>query len=461
MKSLTNSITHFQRKFSLSKKVFFVILLFIAALLAVILLNHPANQNTTETLPQDQAIQVYFNQNQASLYEDPYRHFTRKGDNLEQQVIDIINQAHKRVDIAVMEFRLPKIAQALTEAHKRGVKVRLVIDNKYNKTLNEYTNEEITRMNQHEKLTLEELKRYPADALAIVRSDGIEIKDDTSDRKNKGSGIMHHKFVVVDDKDTIISSANFSMSDMHGHFDNLDTRGNPNNLIFIPNNTQVAKIFTEEFNYMWSGLFKAHKPQRPPVTIPVGQGTITIHFSPAKRKEEMATTSNGMIISYLQQAKKSVHLALFVFSNQKISDTLNTIHNQGVEDIKLLIDSDFFARSYSKAYDAMGICPGLSKKQKHTTKAKLHPWTHPITTVGFPVGPTGDRGVHSKMAILDGILVIAGSHNWSDSADYSNDETLIAVQNSIVSPHYDQEFNRLYQTAEVSMKTLPHANRCG
>ncbi|MGL4618503.1 MAG: phospholipase D-like domain-containing protein, partial [Chroococcidiopsis sp.] len=81
----------------------------------------------TQPLPQDSAIQVYFNQNQAASYQDPYRHFMRLGDNLEQQAIDAISQAQSSIDLAVMEFRLPLVAKALVAKQKAGVKVRLII----------------------------------------------------------------------------------------------------------------------------------------------------------------------------------------------------------------------------------------------------------------------------------------------------------------------------------------------
>ncbi len=456
MKFLTDFITPHKRKFSRFAKTVFILLLFIGGFVLVNILK-PSPKEILK-LPQDPAVQVYFNQNKASNYEDPYRHFTRKGDNLEQQIIDAINQAQSTVDLAVMQFRLTKVAEALKSAHQRGVKVRVLIDNKYNKTITDYTTEEIARMNKHDKQAYEELKRYPADALAVLRESGIEIKDDTGGGVTKGSGLMHHKFVVVDGKTTIISSGNFTISDMHGHFDNLETRGNPNNMVVVPDNAQLAQTFSNEFGYMWQGLFKSHKPERHPVTIPAGSGTITVNFSPAHRNEEIGITSNGIIASYMQQAKKSVHMALFVYSDQKISDTLSSVHEQGVEDIKVLIDPDFFGRPYSKAYDAMGVCPYLGKKKHQLTK--VHPWKHPITTVGIPISPIGDRGVHSKMAILDGVLVITGSHNWSSSADFLNDETLVFIQNPIVAPHYEQEFSRLYGTAAVGLQTLPHTQKC-
>jgi hypothetical protein len=75
-----------------------------------------------EPLPQDPLIQVYFNHSEASVYTEPYRHISRFGDNLEQIIIDTITQSTSTIDLAVQEFRLPNIAQALVERHQAGVK---------------------------------------------------------------------------------------------------------------------------------------------------------------------------------------------------------------------------------------------------------------------------------------------------------------------------------------------------
>jgi phosphatidylserine/phosphatidylglycerophosphate/cardiolipin synthase-like enzyme len=457
MKFITDSIASLYRKNPKARRVLAFVVCLIVGIVLVNTLRPAPTLELVKPLPQDPAVKVYFNHSQASKYEDPYRHFIRKGDNLEQQMIDAIAQAKSTVDVAVMEFRLPKLAEALITKHSAGVKVRLMIDNKYNKTLTDYTSEEIARMNRHDKLALEELKRYPADALALLRESGIEIKDDTSSYAPKGSGIMHHKFIVIDRKTTIISSANFTTSDMHGDFNNFETRGNPNNALVIPDNTELAQAVTDEFNYMWQGLFKSHKPYRPPVTISVGQGTITVNFSPATSKKDIEKTSNGLIAQLINKASSSVHIAVFVYSDQKISDTLGEVRDRQVEDIKVLIDPDFYKQPYSKAYDAMGVCPSPGKK---ASKIAVKPWKNPITTVGYPTAPTGDRGVHSKMAVLDSRVAIAGSHNWSNSGNYSNDETLIAIDNLTVAAHYEREFSRLYKTAVLGLKSLPHTQKC-
>jgi len=455
MKFAIKSLTALDRK---QQRVILFSLLIILGIWLVYNFRPTPKLESIKPLPQDPAIKVYFNQNQAAIYEDPYRHFKRKGDNLEQQIINAINQAQSTVDLAIMEFRLPNVAKALIAKQASGVKIRLLIDNNYNKTLVDYPSAEIANMSRHDKAALAELKRYPADALAWLRASGIEIKDDTSDGATKGSGLMHHKFIVVDEKTTIISSGNLTTSDINGDFSNLESRGNANNMIVITNNTEVGQAFTDEFNYMWQGFFKSRKPYRPPLTTSVGSGTITINFSPAPKKQAIEMTSNGIISFYLQQTISSAHIAVFVYSAQTISDTLGEVRERGIEDIKVLVDPDFYKQAYSKAYDALGVCPTPGKRK---SKIQVNPWRNPITTVGFPVAPAGDRGVHSKMAIVDGRLTIAGSHNWSNAGNYSNDETLIAIDNPTVAAHYEREFSRLYKTAILGKASLPHARDCG
>jgi phosphatidylserine/phosphatidylglycerophosphate/cardiolipin synthase-like enzyme len=77
----------------------------------------------------------------------------------------------------------------------------------------------------------------------------VPILDDTADG-SKGSGLMHHKFVVIDGRTLIVTSANFTTSDMHGDLTASQTRGNANNLLKIED-SQLADLFTQEFNIMW------------------------------------------------------------------------------------------------------------------------------------------------------------------------------------------------------------------
>ena len=51
--------------------------------------------------------------------------------------------------------------------------------------------------------------------------------------------------VVIDGKTVIVTSANFTTSDIHGDFKNTASRGNPNNLLRL-SSPELAKLFTQE-----------------------------------------------------------------------------------------------------------------------------------------------------------------------------------------------------------------------
>jgi comEA protein len=83
----------------------------------------------------------------------------------------------------------------------------------------------------------------------------------------------------------------------------------------------------------------------------------------------------------------------------------------------------------------------LANKCKYETDNQ--PWPIPINTVGIPQLERGDK-LHHKFGVVDRQIVITGSHNWSASANYNNDETLLVLQNPTIAAHFVREFDRLY-----------------
>jgi phosphatidylserine/phosphatidylglycerophosphate/cardiolipin synthase-like enzyme len=255
-------------------------------------------------LAQHPLIQAYFNQSNDSRYTEPYRQQTRSGDHLEELITTAISSARSTVDIAVQEFRLPGIAQALANRQRSGIKVRLIVENLYHRPLNltapqlavlpkreqERYAELVQLADANKDGSLSEAEISNGDALAIVRDAGIPAIDDTADG-SKGSGLMHHKFVVIDGKTVIVTSANFTTSDIHGDFKNTASRGNPNNLLKLES-PELAKLFTDEFSIMWGdgpgrkpdSKFGVKKPMRPIARVLVGSTTVAVQFSPATSK---------------------------------------------------------------------------------------------------------------------------------------------------------------------------------
>ncbi|MEH2439143.1 DUF655 domain-containing protein [Nostoc sp.] len=416
------------------------------------------NQRPTP-LPQDPLVQVYFNHSESSEYKEPYRQQTRLGDDLEKQIVNAITQAKSTVDVAVQELRLPKVAQALVDKQKAGVKVRIILENTYSRPWSNLTSAEVSKLDKREQERYKEFRQFidinqdnqlsPAeinqrDALIIVQNAKIPWIDDRADG-SAGSSLMHHKFVIVDNRIVIITSANFTLSDTYGDFTNPNTLGNANNLLQI-DSPELASLFTEEFNILWGdgpggkpdSRFGLEKPMRSPKQITLGNTQITVQFSPTSPTQSWSNSSNGLIGKTLDSASKSVDMALFVLSDQRLANILENRHQQSVQ-IRALIEPQFAYRPYSEALDMMGVA--LSNKCKY--EVDNHPWQNPITTVGVPMLPKGDL-LHHKFGVIDSQTVITGSHNWSDAANNGNDETLVVIQNPIVAAHYVREFARLY-----------------
>ena len=409
-------------------------------------------------LPQDPLVQVYFNHTESSQYQDPLRQQQRNGDNLEQQVIEAISISKSSVDVAVQELRLPKIAQALVEKQKAGVKVRVILENTYDRPWSKSTpgksprevakyNElrQLSDLDRDGQLSAEEIRQ--GDAVLILQSAKVPIVDDTADG-SKGSDLMHHKFVIVDDRLIVVTSANFTSSDIHGDITNPSSTGNANNLVRI-DSAQLAAIFTQEFNLMWGEkseyLFGLKKPFRPAQTVQVGNTSIDVQFSPTSPTLPWSQSTNGLIAKTLSNSSQSVDLALFVFSDQGIANSLEQQSDRHVQ-VRAVIDPDFIYRPYSEALDMMGV--SLSNKCKY--EANNHPWQKAIATVGVPQLFKGDL-LHHKFAVIDKSVVITGSHNWSEAANSGNDETLLVIHSPIVAAHYQQEFERLYAHAQLGV----------
>ncbi|NEO98615.1 MAG: DUF1669 domain-containing protein [Symploca sp. SIO2E9] len=417
-------------------------------------------------LPQDPLVQVYFNHSLTTEYTEPYRQLTRSGDDLEQLIVAAITSAQSTVDVAVQELRLPKIAQALVERYQAGVKVRVILESNYSRPWSDLSVTDVAKLKPRERQRYREALKLidsngntqlsqdeinQADALVILRNAKVPIIDDTADG-SKGSGLMHHKFLVIDGRLSIVTSANFTTSGIHGDFRTAESRGNANNLLKI-DSSDLANLLLEEFNLMWGdgpggkpdSKFGINKPWRQVQQVQLGNTGISVHFSPTSATQPWNQSSNGFIGKTLTRATKNIDLALFVFSEQRLANILETSHQQGIE-IRALIDSSFAYRNYSEALDLMGVA--LSKECEY--EQGNHPWQNPITTIGVPQLPKGDL-LHHKFAIIDGQTVITGSQNWSWAANTNNDETVLIINNPTVAAHFQREFESLYAKAVLGI----------
>ena len=244
------------------------------------------------------SIDVVFNHQDHARYRSPLNSEWRSGDDLEQFLIDAINSAETSVLVAVQELTLPKLAHSLIAAHHGGRQVKIVLENTYSAAWSE---QQLTHLPPHQRqrwLRLNALadangdgtttpeEAHAGDAIALLKQAGVPMVDDTEDG-SRGSGLMHHKFVVIDEQIVITGSANFTNSGIHGDAGAPRTRGNVNHLIRV-DSAELAAIFRQQFDQLWgdgpggstNSRFGRGKDAAAAQKVAIGSTTIEVLFTP-------------------------------------------------------------------------------------------------------------------------------------------------------------------------------------
>ena len=412
------------------------------------------------TMPEQ--IDVVFNHNATSRYHSPLTGDWRNGDDLERWLIEAIEAANDEVLLAVQELSLPGIAQALIAAQQRGLHVAVVLENNYSQAWSE---QRPSRLNPRKRQRWHQLnsladsdqdgttnpdEAFRGDAVAILKAAHIPLIDDTEDGSS-GSGLMHHKFLVIDQTTVITGSANLTSSGLHGDAGRPSSRGNVNHLLRF-HSSELASIFREEFAQMWGdgpggeqdSRFGLQKAQGSVQTVQVGDIRIDVLFSPHPKKDR--NHGLNLLANQLKAAKKSIDLALFVFSAQQLTNALREQIVRGIE-IRLVADPGFASRPFSEVLDLLGVT-----LPDHTCKVETgnQPLEQALRGVGTPRLARGDK-LHHKFAVIDNKTVVTGSFNWSPSAAHTNDETLLVIHSPKLAAHFTREMDRLWDSAELGI----------
>lgn len=139
-------------------------------------------------------------------------YFSPKDNAITNDIIPLINGAHKYIYIPAFLITHKQMAQALIEAKNRGVDVKIILD----------------ATNTHEG----------ASKLKMLRQAGIQVKTEIF------AGKLHSKSIIIDDKYSVIGSMNFSRS---------GEDKNDENMIII-NNPDIAVFYKRFFLYMWAKI---------------------------------------------------------------------------------------------------------------------------------------------------------------------------------------------------------------
>ena len=295
-------------------------------------------------------------------------------DDLRKVIVDFIDGATKRLDIAVQELDCLDIAKAVIRARQRKICVRLVLEGNYLTVKKAIAN-------PFESKGENETNRLIHDA--ILRS-AINVKSDFNPK------IFHQKFIIRDGNDLLTGSTNFT---------DTGTSTNLNHIVLI-HDAKVASIYSKEFREIMQGHFgklnEGHDPT--PDKVSVSEIPMRILFAP-DHSPEME------IMKQMLKASRRIDFAIFTFAQSSgIDDTMITLKNAGIK-----------------------IRGALDGKQANQDWAATHPIQQAGVELYYVPKQEALRKLHHKLMVIDEQVVIVGSFNYTGPANRFNDENIIIL----------------------------------
>lgn len=228
-------------------------------------------------------------------------------------------------------------------------------------------------------------------------------------------GIMHNKFVVIDANspnpdEPIVWTGSTNFTDNQITVD-------PNHVIIFQDQS-LAKGFTLEFEEMHSGVFSTNKTDNTPKKYLIGGIPVDSYFSPTD-------PMNSIIINAVNSANYDLYFGILSFTR---TDIANAIRSK-------VIGGAFVA----------GIIESVGSPEAQEVYLTLNEdmGSQLIIDNTSPI-------FHHKYLIADPNLpnsaprVLTGSHNWSSSAAFRNDENTVVVYDATIANIFYQEFVKRY-----------------
>ncbi|GIV38602.1 MAG: hypothetical protein KatS3mg033_0402 [Thermonema sp.] len=317
-----------------------------------------------------------------------------KIDNL---IASYIDMAQVSVDVAMYNANTAgasKIIDALNRAYQRGVQVRYIYDHSR-------TNSALSNLNA-----------------------GIPRLGDNS----RTDGIMHNKFVVIDAD----SRTNSYVITGSGNWTDNNLFDDPNHFLFIQDQT-LARVYRAEFEEMWGSntatpdatkaRFGSQKIKNTPSQVMVGGKKVEVYFAPTDN-------TKSAIQNAIYSCDNDLRFALLLITDSDLAAAIDSMQNVG--------------------WDVKGVVDDRDEDTGQPVTGSRVNWltAHNVNVQRYSL-LNGDQ-LHHKYLIVDAArpssdpLVVAGSYNWSTSANTINDENTLIIHDATITNHFLQEFGERY-----------------
>ena len=326
-------------------------------------------------------------------------------------IIEQIKNAKTSIKLAMYSIDSEVLRNELFAAAKRGVKVEIVLS--------------VNKKNQHDVLFENapyNLKTYDVGAVG-----------------NNDRNLMHHKFVVFDSdtsSQSLIMGA-FNWTDLQELYD-------PSFMLKTQDENMVL-AYDQEFERLKTGQSgkakftdKNYRPWQGDYEYNNGQ--LELWWSPGIRQN----TIKQRLLDKIYGASSTIDILVWQLTDVDLVKALSDKAKEGVK-IRMITD-DFNAwRDASKIKELVKI--GLKEKNLEIIDdaARTIDFAKEITPFLSKSNSGFNSFLHHHVAIIDGKMFIAGTNNWSYSADYKNDESAVLTTIKDLVDQYQATFDYHYK----------------
>ncbi len=311
-------------------------------------------------------------------------------DSLARQLIAFFDSARVSIDYCCYNSSRPDVSLALIRAHNRGVRVRVITDN--------------TRLDDQ--------------WVAYLRGSGIIVWSDSG--SSGSSNYMHHKFALRDLADA--DSTNDWL--WNSSYNPNDGEVNADYALEVPS-SELARAFRLEFEQMWGDTGSIPDPARarfhrtktdvlPTHEFTVNGRRVRLYFSPQNRVVDT-------ISSLAEQAGRELGFAVNAFTYDVLGLAMLDRHQHGIT--------------------VFGTFDRANTGDPASQFWRLRPEGVPVLIDSYPFG---SGTVHEKIMVVDSAITICGSANWSNNANFSNDENTLIIYDETLAARFLAEIVARY-----------------
>jgi len=151
-------------------------------------------------------------------------------------------------------------------------------------------------------------------------------------------------------------------------------------------------------------------------------------FSTISLASEVYFSPNGHVrkrlVRAIEESQRTIDIAVYNFTASELAEALYAAKARGVH-VRVLVDREMAETGGSgvRGLRLNGI---------------------PIRSLGV----AEQSLMHNKFAVFDERVVVTGSYNWTNSAEYTNYENLVVLEDPALVGRFHHEFQRLWREAK-------------